>query len=110
MPAFSLRLRCRLEGLGGFEAVRGEIAGRVRHLPFQVWRWLSKDHYEMTLYIVIDEPAGARTLRVTADYYAVPITRLLELLSEAGFTKCRRVDDLFFQPVLVAEKPLTPAV
>jgi hypothetical protein len=40
-----------------------------------------------------------------SEYYAVPITRLLELMTEAGFSAVRRIDDRFFQPLLAGFKP-----
>jgi len=38
---------------------------------------------------------------VTTTYYAVSTDRLLELMREAGFEGCRRLDGRFFQPLLV---------
>jgi hypothetical protein len=35
-------------------------------------------------------------------YYAVPVKRLMELMSEAGLKHVRRFDNRFFQPILTA--------
>jgi hypothetical protein len=40
-------------------------------------------------------------------YYAVPIDRLLLLLEEAGFVSTERRDDILFQPVLLARRPMS---
>ncbi len=47
-------------------------------------------------------PTGAWTelVRTSAAYYAVPLSRLLELMNEAGFTSCGTRDG-FYQPVLI---------
>jgi hypothetical protein len=34
-------------------------------------------------------------------YYAIPLSRLTELLYEAGFSRVERRDEHFFQPLLV---------
>jgi hypothetical protein len=34
-------------------------------------------------------------------YYAVGIPRLMELMSEAGFSDVRRLDEKFFQPMIL---------
>ena len=38
-------------------------------------------------------------------YYAVVTDRLCELMGEAGFTNVQRLDDAFYQPVLVGTRP-----
>jgi len=37
-------------------------------------------------------------------YYAIATTRLCELMQEAGLQDVRRIDDTFFQPVLVGTR------
>jgi SAM-dependent methyltransferase len=57
--------------------------------------------YVINLYVVEDgEQCTARVARTK--YYAVSTDRLLALFREAGFAEAVRVDDRFFQPVLVA--------
>jgi hypothetical protein len=38
-------------------------------------------------------------------YYAVSIATLTMLMARAGFENVRRLDDAFFQPVLVGVRP-----
>jgi len=40
-------------------------------------------------------------LEAVTRYFAVSIARLLALMREAGFTDCRRLDEIMYQPVLV---------
>ena len=53
--------------------------------------------------MVIEEHVGGRwtdVVRADAEYYAIAIPRLLELMHEAGL-RSRRVEEVtFFQPVL----------
>lgn len=80
-----------------------EAAGS-RYVLFQVWE-SSPPLYDTTFY-VIEHPAHAepvvRANRTT--YYAVSLARLAELMEEAGFTAVRRIDEVFFQPLLVGRK------
>jgi hypothetical protein len=41
---------------------------------------------------------------IRTEYYAVGTDRLIELMRDAGFNDVRRLDDRFFQPVLVGTK------
>ena len=38
-------------------------------------------------------------------YYAISTEHLMELMREAGFAHVRRIDDAFYQPVLVGTRP-----
>jgi hypothetical protein len=46
-----------------------------------------------------------RELRTVSRFYAVSIARLLELMSQAGFQDCRRIDEIIYQPILQGERP-----
>ena len=79
----------------------------VRYSIFQVWDFTSEDHYDLTLYIVEDR-VDRGTVQVVAGrsrYYAVGTDRLLNILEEVGFENAKRLDDVFYQPVLVATRP-----
>jgi len=80
----------------GVRAIEGGKA-----IVFQVWEYQG-EHYDLAIYVVFDY--GDRTdVRVfRSRYYAVTIARLMELLAEAGFVEVRRMDDVLFQPVIVA--------
>ena len=75
-----------------------------RYVLFQVWEF-EGDVYEMSMYMVRDDGSGeCRTQVIRAKYYAVGTTRLLELLEAAGFEDVKRVDEAYFQPVLVGTR------
>ena len=84
--------------------VRQTPEGRV--IVFQLWEFeKDTDFYDLSMYFVVEPEAGRhRVITNKSRYYAVPIAKLRELLEEAGFTKVHRIDDRFFQPVLVGRK------
>lgn len=47
-------------------------------------------------------PAQQEEIRL---YYAVPVARLVELAGEAGFVRVRRIDEGYYQPIIVATRP-----
>lgn len=77
----------------------------VRHVPVQVWRWLDEFRYELSLYIVVESSPHPSLLTFVTQYYAIPVNRLLELLVQAGFVDCRRIDESIYQPIIVARRP-----
>jgi SAM-dependent methyltransferase len=84
------------------ERVRGSQTFRLR----QEWIWEDPLHYQLTLVVERCHASGSSSvLRTTARYYAIPVARLLDLMSEAGLVDCRRLDGVFYQPVLVGRHP-----
>ena len=79
-------------------------AGKNRTILFQVWEF-EGDIYEMSMYVVEDDRHDTCTTQVMrAKYYAVGTTRLLALLTEAGFEDVKRVDGAYYQPVLIGTR------
>lgn len=76
-----------------------------RYLLFQVWDF-EGDHYAVTFFCVEEDlstgEVGTHVMR--SRYYAVSTTRLGELMREAGFGDVRRIDAVFYQPVLVGTR------
>ena len=73
----------------------------VRWLLWQVWDPHGAT-YDLTLYFVEDRgTAECRTHAFRSTYYAVGIPKLMDLMNEAGFVDVRRMDNRFFQPVVV---------
>jgi SAM-dependent methyltransferase len=71
-----------------------------RFLAVQVWEW-DGELYDLRVYLTEDPDEGeCRTRVLRSRYYAVSITRLTELLREAGFVDVVRRDDVLFQPVI----------
>lgn len=75
----------------------------VRWLLWQVW----DPHgplYDATLYLLEDRAGQCRTHAFRSTCYAVKIPQLIDLMSQAGFKKVRRVDNRFFQPIILGIK------
>ena len=79
----------------------------LRYIPLQVWHWLDDSRYELRFHVVMESAPEPRLLTFVSEYYAVSVSRLLELLQQAGFVDSRRLDESFYQPVLVARHPAT---
>jgi len=76
-----------------------------RYVPFQVWDF-DGDHYDLSFFVVEEELATGRTRTrvMRSRYYAVSTERLGALMRRAGFENVKRLDDAFYQPILVGTK------
>ena len=79
-----------------------------RFLALQVWDF-EGDRYNLTLHLIEEDLAtGATSVRtLRSRLYAISADRLLALMQRAGFTRVQRLDEVFYQPVLVGTRPLT---
>lgn len=76
----------------------------VRYLVFQVWEFQG-DVYNMAMYFVADRgDADCTTHVMRTQYYAVATDTLMDLMQEAGFQQVQRIDEQFYQPVLVGTR------
>jgi hypothetical protein len=72
----------------------------------QEWAWDDPMHYQATIVIDKETPDGSiRVLRTASQFYAISTVRLLELMAEAGFQECRRIDETIYQPILIGRSP-----
>ena len=78
-------------------------AGRRYDLR-QVWRWQGP-RYDLSFEITPLDRAGDSATIVKSSYLAIPVAQVAELMTEVGFQSVRRLDDRFFQPVLVGTRP-----
>jgi len=79
-------------------------AGR-RYQLRQVWSWRGPRYdysFEITPVDGIDDYATI----LKSSYLAIPVAQVAELMNVVGFQGVRRVDDRFFQPVLVGTRPV----
>jgi SAM-dependent methyltransferase len=76
-----------------------------RYLLFQVWDF-DGEHYDLSLFITEEHLASGevKTHVMRSRYYAISISRILELMQQAGFRNVRRIDGVFYQPVLLGTK------
>jgi SAM-dependent methyltransferase len=77
-----------------------------RYVPFQVWDF-DGEHYDLAFFLVEEDLATgqAKTHVMRSRYYAISVSRLCELMRKAGFKNVKRLDDAFYQPILVGTKP-----
>jgi len=79
--------------------------GQTRYLVFQVWEFQG-DIYDLAMYFVEDHgQAECLTHCMRTHYYAVGTGTLISLMQQAGFEDVQRLDDRFYQPVIVGTRP-----
>jgi SAM-dependent methyltransferase len=82
------------------------VEGDKRRIVFQVWAF-ENSHYELSLYIIDDHTQHEPEVQVVRTrYYAVGIETLKELMKHAGFVDVQRLDEPFYQPVIVGRRPV----
>lgn len=82
-----------------------KIEGKSKFMLFQVWEF-DGPIYDVSLYVVKDDGISSPQTKVMrTKYYAVGVGRLMDLLSQAGFSRVARIDDLYFQPTVVGTRP-----
>ena len=83
--------------------VRAE--GAVRYLVWQVWEFRGPV-YDLAMYFVEDRGGPTCMTNVLrSQYYAVGTGELMALMRRAGFVQVERIDDRFYQPVLLGKRP-----
>jgi SAM-dependent methyltransferase len=84
-----------------------EVDG-IRWLIWQVWDPYPPT-YDVTIYFVEDRGGtDCRTHIMRSKYYAVSILSLMKMMRDAGFDDVLRMDDRFFQPIIVGTKRRNP--
>jgi len=79
----------------------------VRWLLWQMWDPHGST-YDVTMYFVEDRGGSECCAHVFRTiYYAIKIPKLLDLMHVAGFEKVIRLDNRFFQPVIVGTRKAT---
>jgi SAM-dependent methyltransferase len=80
------------------------VEGQTRYLLFQVWEFQGAI-YDLAMYFVEDRGGSDCVTHVMrTKYYAVGTDKLIQLMTRAGFRQVQRLDDRFFQPVIVGKK------
>lgn len=81
------------------------IEGQKRFVIYQIWDFMG-DIYELSFFFIEEDLVTneIRTHVMHSRYYAISIVKLCDLLQKAGFKKVRRIDNIFYQPVLVGTK------
>jgi ubiquinone/menaquinone biosynthesis C-methylase UbiE len=79
-------------------------AGR-RYRVRQVWSWRGP-RYDLSLEFVEMGQTREGTTVLVSSYLAIPVGEVADLMRAAGFTRVQRLDNRFFQPVLVGTRPV----
>ncbi len=78
--------------------------GDKRYYLFQI-RDYNGDFYQVSMFFVVDNgDSHPKTHVMRTRYYAIGIDKLCTLMGQAGFIEVRRLDDEFFQPVIVGTR------
>jgi SAM-dependent methyltransferase len=73
-------------------------------IAFQTWD-CREDSYDVNLYFVEDNGRDSPTCHCArSTYYPISTDRLMGMMADAGFVNVERLDGVFFQPVLLAER------
>jgi SAM-dependent methyltransferase len=75
----------------------------TRYLIFQVWEFAG-EIYDLSMYFIADSGAECTVQVMRTKYYAVSTIKLMHLLEAAGFVEVKRLDDRFYQPVIIGKK------
>jgi SAM-dependent methyltransferase len=83
--------------------VRGD--GKRRFVVFQVWDF-DGDQYDLSMYFLEEnlDSGTTKTHVMRSRCYAISPNHLLELMRSAGFESVTRLDNEFYQPVLVGTR------
>jgi SAM-dependent methyltransferase len=80
------------------------VENDIRYLVFQVWEYHG-DIYDLAFYFVEDSGDNQpKTHVMRSQYYAVGTDKLMALLTAAGFHDVQRLDERFYQPVIVGRR------
>lgn len=91
-----------------------EDAGK-RYFVFQVWDFVG-EIYDLSMYFVEDDQQSdianpnitnpnVNTYVMRSQYYAISIDRLMQLMEGAGYCSVTRLNNQYFQPVLIGTRP-----
>ncbi|KEQ12116.1 class I SAM-dependent methyltransferase [Endozoicomonas numazuensis] len=81
------------------------VEGNKRYILFQVWDF-EGDQYSLAFHLVEEDLSTGKAITHTlhSRYYAISTDQLCELMREAGFKNVQRLDNVFYQPVIIGTK------
>jgi SAM-dependent methyltransferase len=76
-----------------------------RYLVFQIWDF-EGEYYDVTIYFIEEDVSSKEvvTHALRSRYYAIGTAKLLGMMQETGFQNVRKLDQGFYQPVLIGSK------
>ncbi len=76
----------------------------VKYIIFQTWEFHG-DIYELSMYFIRDDGSKQTETKIfRSQYYAVTVSKVVELMQEAGFKGAKQIESEFYQPVIVGTK------
>jgi hypothetical protein len=92
-------------GIGLVKPYGVRVEDGKRYVIFQVWDFVGRV-YDLAMYFVEDDRVSEQLVThvMRTKYNAVGTDHLLGLIRRAGFTKAERLDERFYQPVLVGNR------
>jgi SAM-dependent methyltransferase len=78
------------------------VDGNRKLILFDVWAF-EGEFYDLTLYLLDDPGQGSPSVRAVrgARYYCIGLGRVQSLMSDAGFREVIRLDQAYFQPIVI---------
>lgn len=76
----------------------------LKYIILQIWEFHG-DIYDLSMYLTRDD--GSRKVETKifrSQYYAVTVSKIVELMREAGFKGAKQIESDFYQPVIVGTK------
>ena len=78
-----------------------------RYALRQTWTWHGA-RYELAIKMTALDATHENLPTLRSDYLAIPPSRMLRLMTQAGFERVTRLDARLFQPVLIGFAPAAP--
>ncbi|MBU4470057.1 MAG: class I SAM-dependent methyltransferase [Desulfobacteraceae bacterium] len=92
------------KGKGIFKPLGVRVENDAKWIVFQIWDFESS-FCDVAMYFVKDDEKDAcRTSVFRTHYYAIGISKLMELMKDAGFSSVQRIDDCFDGPIIKGKK------
>ena len=107
--AFVLSMRDYTEPLPEGTVERRPYGERVwngrRYFAEQEWHWDGPTYRVVLRIRSLEDDSSNERIEVATTYLAVPISAILELMTEVGFDAVERIDDVYYQPLLLGTAP-----
>lgn len=88
---------------------KAKIENGKRYVPLQVWDFdeTNNDFYDFTLYLIEEDLSSKQILThaMRSRYYAISSQKLIQLMEQTGFENIIRLDQGFYQPVYLGNRP-----
>lgn len=91
-------------GTGLIKPFGVRIENGNKYIVFQVWDFESSFCHVSMYFVKDDGKTECQTDVFKTRYYIIGMTRLIELMQEAGFSSVKRLDDCFDGPVIIGKK------